>query len=331
MAAVSVVCLLGDSLGLSASCDALGGAYHVLPRLCRCLVDSATHGVVSVLVLYRRRDAGDGVCQSAVHALFLYGCGVLVDVDHFLAAASLSLESATGLRSRPLGHCFTVVVALAACVYAVERLLLFCRLRPCASSSASSPFSLLSSAAPSSGPAANQATKGSGRPGARASPQRLLVAFDSAVAALDDGVRFLTGGWERRRRGDGGGGDAAADEGGGGGGGGAGGGGGWYASYFLLFGVLLHELRDSWRRGFWLCPLGAVPVSYGVYVVLTAAAVAAHDFVCAHRPVALMRPAVGSSRVVLGAVGAHEPAPAGGQWQGGGGQGSHPACGTAVV
>lgn len=42
--------------------------------------------------------------------IFTACCGSVLDFDHFLAAGSLKLSSATRLANRPWGHCMAAVV-----------------------------------------------------------------------------------------------------------------------------------------------------------------------------------------------------------------------------
>lgn len=190
--------MVGDQLGLSSWCST---QRLVHPRLCTCLIDSFTHGCVGLLVFFRLNRAGP---LPILHALFVYACSVIIDVDHFLSSGSFSLRDATeSLISRPLGHCFSIVLALGTVVYGAE------------------------------------------------------VFLQLAHNKLKQQLPFLTSMrlWVYQSIS-----------------------GGQHLAYFLVGAVCVHELRDSWRRGFWLCPFGSVPVSYGQYIALTIVCSWLHDY-----------------------------------------------------
>ena len=92
------------------------------------VIDSLTHGIhaalcwTTVLILETSQDVHHGTVaiQSALRrplalaeigSAFCVGCGL--DIDHFLAGASLSLTTATSLSARPFGHNLTFVFVLA--------------------------------------------------------------------------------------------------------------------------------------------------------------------------------------------------------------------------
>lgn len=88
----------------------LGHAYFVphlrLPLLIG-LADPAVHGLVSVLLLWLRRVVDTPVASMAVLV------GVLIDVDHAIAAGSFDFKAMLSLPRRPLGHSFLVAAGLA--------------------------------------------------------------------------------------------------------------------------------------------------------------------------------------------------------------------------
>eukprot|EP00750_Incisomonas_marina_P016916 INCI19652.1.p1 GENE.INCI19652.1~~INCI19652.1.p1 ORF type:complete len:247 (+),score=14.98 INCI19652.1:379-1119(+) len=194
---IAVVCLVGDRLGLSSWCST---QHLVSPKLCTCLIDSLTHGCVGLVVFFRLGRAGP---RPILHALFVYACSVVIDIDHFLSSGSFSLHEATeGLISRPLGHCFSIVLALGTAVYGAEVLLQLAHTK-----------------------------------------LKQLPFFGRIRQWVYESIS-----------------------------------GGQHLAYFLVGAVCVHELRDSWRRGFWLCPFGSIPVSYSLYVVLTIVCSWLHDF-----------------------------------------------------
>jgi|GEM_PF-7046172 len=92
----------------------LGHAYLVpylkLPLLIG-LADPAVHGLVSVLLvlpLWLRRAVDTPVAIIAVLV------GVLIDVDHAIAAGSFDFKAMLSLPGRPLGHSFLVSTLVAA-------------------------------------------------------------------------------------------------------------------------------------------------------------------------------------------------------------------------
>jgi hypothetical protein len=92
----------------------LGHAYVVpqlrLPLLIG-LADPAVHGLVAVLLvlpLWLRRVVDTPVAIVAVLA------GVLIDVDHAIAAGSFNFKAMLSLPGRPLGHSFLVSTLAAA-------------------------------------------------------------------------------------------------------------------------------------------------------------------------------------------------------------------------
>ena len=72
-----------------------------LPKgvLVRCLVDSFSHGVISVVVW--EQTLNRGFFASRYSLCHSYLCSVLLDVDHFIAAGSLTLKAATRCAGLP--------------------------------------------------------------------------------------------------------------------------------------------------------------------------------------------------------------------------------------
>ena len=101
------------------------------------LVDNATHQIIgfvtfftySVLVDLKSVTFYDLKCVNinlSITNYFIYAATTLLfsgalDVDHFLAAKSLSIYGATHLSNRPFGHCITVVLFIYFILYAAER------------------------------------------------------------------------------------------------------------------------------------------------------------------------------------------------------------------
>ncbi|XP_023301345.2 transmembrane protein 267 [Lucilia cuprina] len=101
---VSITCLLGDNF--------VELTQH--PML-KALADNATHaaigalsGIAFAVQFYER--------TSHFFGWFLiftcFACSSLIDVDHFIAARSWSLEDATNLMRRPFLHCSTFIFGL---------------------------------------------------------------------------------------------------------------------------------------------------------------------------------------------------------------------------
>jgi len=127
------VCIITLFVGV----DIIAGSLDPSAKFSRCLLDTSCHAGIAALIwlgtvnLGRRRLRFDDVNMSRmfhIHtiltlmkeykevglSLFI---GSAVDVDHFIAAGSMSLTDATHLQSRPLGHMvlsavFASVVAL---------------------------------------------------------------------------------------------------------------------------------------------------------------------------------------------------------------------------
>lgn len=98
------------------------GSYP-LPPIARAVVDSAAHAVVAGLVWLAATLITTGLANQVSSLLAITPlketvvaliCGAAVDCDHFLAAGSLRLASATSLATRPLAHCLWAVPPAAA-------------------------------------------------------------------------------------------------------------------------------------------------------------------------------------------------------------------------
>ena len=61
--------------------------------LVRCLADSFAHGIISVVVW--ARTSHRGIFANRYSLILSYLCSVLLDVDHFIAAGSVTLKAAT--------------------------------------------------------------------------------------------------------------------------------------------------------------------------------------------------------------------------------------------
>lgn len=76
----------------------------------RAVADNVTHGLVGLLcwmMVSGKPLQATNLQDSVLGGLF--ACAV--DVDHFLAAGSFSIEDATNLKTRPFLHCSSVVLA----------------------------------------------------------------------------------------------------------------------------------------------------------------------------------------------------------------------------
>ena len=256
--AVIGICLVGDSSFLQSQCTAQAQSSNstnasrtallvLSPKLCSCLVDSITHGLISLAVLFRWPRVGNAMMKDSdstywtLHAAFVYACGVVVDVDHFLTAKSWSLSSATHLRGRPIGHCFTVLVFVGVCSYMLESSLSRCTNRDDDENN-------------------NDDDDDDERQREFSTTPAVSASLPHAsMTLLQKCCRYCVH-WKHRLAGN------------------VDGGAGLMCSYFLVFAVFLHQLRDSWRRGLWLCPLGvSLHVPYGAYVLISAASVLVHD------------------------------------------------------
>jgi len=88
-------------------------AAAALPRVAVLLLDSAGHFAVGALS-WAAATASAARPAALPHASAL-ACGALaslLDLDHFLAARSLSVDGALGLRQRPAGHSLLFVAAV---------------------------------------------------------------------------------------------------------------------------------------------------------------------------------------------------------------------------
>lgn len=124
------VCMMTLFVGV----DIIIGSLDPSAKVARCLLDTSCHAGIAALIwlgtvnLGRRRLRFDDVNMSRmfhIHtiltllkeykevglSLFI---GSAVDVDHFIAAGSISLTHATHLQSRPIGH-MVLAAALASC------------------------------------------------------------------------------------------------------------------------------------------------------------------------------------------------------------------------
>lgn len=101
----------------------LGDSVHFPARLANALADTSTHASVSALqwlLLTRHAPA----LREHAGPLFLAAAacmGSAIDVDHFLAARSLSLQDAVSLPTRPLLHATAALLALVAAVFVLFR------------------------------------------------------------------------------------------------------------------------------------------------------------------------------------------------------------------
>uniref|UniRef100_A0A8C4NBR5 Transmembrane protein 267 n=1 Tax=Eptatretus burgeri TaxID=7764 RepID=A0A8C4NBR5_EPTBU len=92
---LACICLAGDTL------------CSVGPRRSwhRALADSATHGLVAGITWFALAGR-----QRPGHVMFATALGMLLDVDHFLAARSLRIQDALNLSSRPPFHSILAVL-----------------------------------------------------------------------------------------------------------------------------------------------------------------------------------------------------------------------------
>ena len=197
---IFLLCYLGDGGYFAAWLRALG---FFSDALCNALGDSFTHGTIGVVVLHRRQGVGE---HPIGHALFIYMCSVGIDVDHFFKAHSVFLSAAIGLDSRPLGHCFSVVLGVCAVVHALEHVV--------------DRNALYN----------------------KSSDSDIGIKLCRWVSHL---IRLFCGGWQ--------------------------------VSYLLGSSIFLHHVRDSWRRGFWLCPLGSWQPPYALYIVISMGYIFLHN------------------------------------------------------
>lgn len=131
------VCMVTLFIGV----DIIAGSLDPSAKISRCLLDTSCHAGIAALIwlgtinLGRRRLRFNDVDMShMLHiqtilallkeykevALSLF-IGSAVDIDHFIAAGSMSLTDATHLQSRPLGH-----MVLSALLAAFAALFLSC-------------------------------------------------------------------------------------------------------------------------------------------------------------------------------------------------------------
>lgn len=111
--------------------DLLSGLFEPSAKVARCLLDTSCHATIAALVWLATLNLGKSngirfedinmsslisissivhICGPYKEVAFSLVCGSLVDLDHFMAAGSVSLADATNLQTRPLGH--TVVAGV---------------------------------------------------------------------------------------------------------------------------------------------------------------------------------------------------------------------------
>lgn len=105
--AAFVICLENVVPGLTRSSEALFGAKHLVRAAC----DNAAHAAVAAATWIAVRVVAPNVPREPTLSTFLTPeaaiaaiAGSAIDLDHFIAAGSLSLRAATGLRRRPFAH-----------------------------------------------------------------------------------------------------------------------------------------------------------------------------------------------------------------------------------
>ena len=111
--------------------DLLSGLFEPSAKLARCLLDTSCHATIAALIWLATLNLGkrsgirfEDINMSSLLSIsnlmcisgpykdiaFSLACGSLVDLDHFIAAGSVSFADATNLQTRPLGH--TVVAGV---------------------------------------------------------------------------------------------------------------------------------------------------------------------------------------------------------------------------
>ncbi|XP_014666922.1 PREDICTED: transmembrane protein C5orf28 homolog [Priapulus caudatus] len=116
-AALLLTCIGGDALGRS--------PWVVERPARRAAVDSATHGAVALLAWTVAAASGDGWRNAGRLAAQAVSCcllAVLIDLDHFWMAGSLSLKSALSLPTRPPLHATTAIPAVVLLLHLCIRL-----------------------------------------------------------------------------------------------------------------------------------------------------------------------------------------------------------------
>ena len=98
--------------------------------VCRISIDVITHQILSILSLFLYSCAACYSIKSQIfqinfnkiEIMFMFVFTIFVDLDHFIAAKSLSLYSATHLVSRPWGHCvFFVLIVYIIISYVIPK------------------------------------------------------------------------------------------------------------------------------------------------------------------------------------------------------------------
>ena len=111
--------------------DLLSSLFEPSAKVARCLLDTSCHATIAALIWLATLNLGKRsgirfedinkssllsisnlmhICGPYKEVAFSLACGSLVDLDHFIAAGSVSLADATNLQTRPLGH--TVVAGV---------------------------------------------------------------------------------------------------------------------------------------------------------------------------------------------------------------------------
>jgi len=108
------VCIIGDEAIKTAT----------VPQWMRALQDSAVHGLVALLSWFI--VIGCHMTSYTLYETILCGgLASIVDVDHFIAAGSFSLDAALSLSKRPMFHNSTLIPLLAVALYLALRVIRF--------------------------------------------------------------------------------------------------------------------------------------------------------------------------------------------------------------
>ncbi|XP_017780185.1 PREDICTED: transmembrane protein C5orf28 homolog [Nicrophorus vespilloides] len=81
-------------------------------QMIKAFFDNITHAIIGALSWYtvcsqyKNRSSTSTLCE----VLMCTFASSVVDIDHFLAAGSLSLSAATNLENRPIFHCSTIPI-----------------------------------------------------------------------------------------------------------------------------------------------------------------------------------------------------------------------------
>ncbi|KAK2179890.1 hypothetical protein NP493_465g00003 [Ridgeia piscesae] len=88
--------------------------------LSRAAVDSATHGVIAAMSWLLVTNLQ--MTTRNLMEVFLSGVlGMVIDIDHFIAAGSLSLNAATSLTKRPFLHNSSLILIIFMLLYSLQQ------------------------------------------------------------------------------------------------------------------------------------------------------------------------------------------------------------------